>query len=357
MPAVYVPNLLETPMPSRAGAPNITPTKKARILDRCQLGQSQEEIAKALKISQPAVSKVLSRLRRNPDPYARATKSGRPRLLKERDLRRARRAIYSGSCKDGADVQRDLFPQASSRTVRRNLSEIGLRGYARRPVPYLTKKHVAARNKFAKAHIDWSAEDWHNVWYSDESIYKLTASDGKRYCRRPKGQALNPRFVQPLKHGSKGKVAVSGFITYNGVGPLFRVNGNMKADQYIAILEKGLLAKLNDEKKSAGSVVWVHDNASNHTAMIVRRWLSDHKIKCMKWPPKSPDQNIAENVWHYLDLRVRSGGRSLRTADDLWRALEEEWYKIPIKMIHNLYDSIPRRVQALKKAKGKWTKY
>lgn len=131
----------------------------------------------------------------------------------------------------------------------------------------------------------------------------------------------------------------------------------LKADQYITILEQGLLVKLKDEEKGGKNVVWVHDNASNHTARIVKRWMSDHKIKCMDWPPKSPDQNPAENIWHYLDLRIRNSRHPPQNADELWRALEREWYKIPLETIRKHYDSIPRRVQALKMAKGKWTKY
>lgn len=347
----------QTHMPGRSGAPNVTPTKKARIRDRYELGQTQTEIAHDLGISQSTVSKVLDRLRKNPDPYAQAEKSGTPRLLDERDLRRARRAINSGECKDGADVQRNHFPHVSMRTIRRNLAEIGLHGFARRSVPYLTKKHIAARHMYAKTHVEWTAEDWQKVWFSDESVFKLTGSDGRRYCRRPKGQAFDARYVQPLKTGSKGKVAISGFVTYDGVGPLFRVNGNMKADQYITILEQGLLAKVVQEDQDIGGLIWVHDNASNHTARIVKKWLSEHNINCMDWPPKSPDQNIIENLWHYLDIRVRIHGGSPRTADELWGVLEREWYKIPLDVIRNLYNSIPCRLMAMKKAKGKWTKY
>jgi hypothetical protein len=40
---------------------------------------------------------------------------------------------------------------------------------------------------------------------------------------------------------------------------------------------------------------------------------------------------------------------SLTQLEDI---LQEEWYKIPLKTVQNLYESIPRRTVAVLKAKG-----
>jgi hypothetical protein len=40
---------------------------------------------------------------------------------------------------------------------------------------------------------------------------------------------------------------------------------------------------------------------------------------------------------------------SLKQHEDV---LQEEWYKIPIETVKNLYESIPRRIVAVLKAKG-----
>jgi hypothetical protein len=40
---------------------------------------------------------------------------------------------------------------------------------------------------------------------------------------------------------------------------------------------------------------------------------------------------------------------SLKQLEDV---LQEEWYKIPLETVQNLYESIPRRIAAVLKAEG-----
>ena len=46
-----------------------------------------------------------------------------------------------------------------------------------------------------------------------------------------------------------------------------------------------------------------------------------------------------------------------RSIHELWSRVQAEWVKIPVEVVQNLIDSMPRRVAAVIKAKGKWTKY
>jgi hypothetical protein len=45
---------------------------------------------------------------------------------------------------------------------------------------------------------------------------------------------------------------------------------------------------------------------------------------------------------------------SLKQLEDV---LQEEWYKIPLERVQNVYESIPRRTAAVLKAKGGPTPY
>lgn len=67
--------------------------------------------------------------------------------------------------------------------------------------------------------------------------------------------------------------------------------------------------------------------------------------------------NIIEHVWDYLDKMVRTRNHRPRNRDELWLALLDEWNKIDIQYIRNLYESMPVRVEVLKAAKGWYTKY
>ena len=71
----------------------------------------------------------------------------------------------------------------------------------------------------------------------------------------------------------------------------------------------------------------------------------------MDWAPSSPDMNIIEHVWEYLDKRVHTRSPLPTNQDQMWTALEEEWANIDEE---KLYKSMPDHVTALLKAKGSW---
>ncbi|KAF9471089.1 hypothetical protein BDN70DRAFT_820491 [Pholiota conissans] len=67
--------------------------------------------------------------------------------------------------------------------------------------------------------------------------------------------------------------------------------------------------------------------------------------------------NIIENTWDHLDRMIRLRDPLPTSLDQLWVALLDEWGKLDQAYIDKLYASLPKRVQALKKAKGCATRY
>jgi hypothetical protein len=67
--------------------------------------------------------------------------------------------------------------------------------------------------------------------------------------------------------------------------------------------------------------------------------------------------NTIEPLWSVLETRVRNrfpSPTSLKQHEDV---LQEEWYKILLETVKNLYESIPRRTAAVLKVKGSPTPY
>ncbi len=84
----------------------------------------------------------------------------------------------------------------------------------------------------------------------------------------------------------------------------------------------------------------------------------------MEWPPYLPDLNLIEYLWWALKKLVYKLHPKLATIGDseedlkvLWKALKEAWKKLPNSLIRCLIKSMPRRLKAVRKAKGWQTKY
>lgn len=108
-----------------------------------------------------------------------------------------------------------------------------------------------------------------------------------------------------------------------------------------------------------GNGVFQDDNAPIHTAKSIKKWYEDHAsdFDHLEWPAQSPDINIIEPLWSTLEARVRNVFPPPSSLKELEKTLIDEWYKIPVDVIQNLYSSISRRIEAVLDADGGPTRY
>lgn len=338
-------------------APQLTPTKKARVWQAHCYGKSNAEIAREFDRDRSTIGRLITQMSNNPDPYHRAPGRGRPRKLSERDLRVMRRNVRSGKLQDAADVQNTLFPDISGPTIRRALHSVGLKSYVRQKKPFLPKSALKKRLKLAHELSRWPSRRLRFIWFSDESKFNRIGSDGRHYYWGEPGESLFPQnVVQVASHGG-GSVMVWGVISWNGVGRLYRIHGNVNAAAYLQILQEGLLPSLDDAGVQTWEVVYQQDNAPAHRGAQVKQWLGGKHMEILWWPPYSPDLNIIENLWSIIKRRVRKRTPFPSNVDQLWSYVEEEWYQVTVEEIQALYESIPRRVNAVIQARGGWTRY
>ena len=123
---------------------------------------------------------------------------------------------------------------------------------------------------------------------------------------------------------------------------------------YIGILRDNLRSSA-DAMGIGGNFIFQQDNDPKHTAMNTRLWLLYNTRRKFATPPQSPDMNPIENLWSYLESRVRE--REFSSKSQLKEILQEEWGKIPVSLCQKLASSMPRRLQCVIDAKGNNTKY
>jgi hypothetical protein len=96
------------------------------------------------------------------------------------------------------------------------------------------------------------------------------------------------------------------------------------------------------------------NNTPIHTAGTVQSWFEEHKgeLQYLPWPAQSSDLNTTEPLWSVLENRVRSRFPPPTSSKQLEDVLQEEWYKISLETVQNLYKSILTRIAAVLKEKG-----
>ena len=80
------------------------------------------------------------------------------------------------------NVQEAFGMQVCIETVRRALYRGGLQSQVKQKKPHLSIKNVKACLDFARAHLDWTIDDWSRVIFSDESKINRFCSDGISWC-------------------------------------------------------------------------------------------------------------------------------------------------------------------------------
>ncbi len=69
----------------------------------------------------------------------------------------------------------------------------------------------------------------------------------------------------------------------------------------------------------------------------------------MEWPSQSPDLNPIEHLWDYIKRQVQKFNP--KSIPDLKEKLTEIWQNIPIEYCQKLIDKMPRKIEAVGRAK------
>lgn len=299
------------------------------IISMSAKGHSSREIAQKLSLCHRTV--LMVRKRKKVEMVK--NKGGRPKLLTDGDARLMERLMTSKDAKTPKAAAKIVGKNVSEWTARRRLRRIGLVSAVKKKKTALSEKNIKARLKFCKEHKNWTVEDWKRVTWSDETKINRFQSDGKvYYWHRPNETLQKHQVKQTVKHGG-GSLMVWGCFTWWHVGPLVKIDGIMKKENYLDILQTNLPDFVEDCAYPTDEIIFQQDGNPKHTAKIVKNWLVNQRFQTMNWPAQSPDLNSIENLWAIVKRRMGEFERAPKNLDELWLRVQSEWSKIPIEII------------------------
>lgn len=330
---------------------------KQNILLLSHKGYSTRNIATKCHVSKSVVQK----LRKKHLPDLKVSQGGGIQRLSPQDKHFCVRAATSGRLETTTAVARrlkqDLGIDVSARTVGRALQEAGMCAAEKKKKPRLSTSNIKARLDFATRHKHWTIADWERVIWSDETKINRFGSDGRAWYWKHDGVSEQSRHIkETVKHGG-GSIMIWACMTAEGPGNMCKINGNMDQHLYKSILEDELNGTIEWYNMDASQIIFQQDNDSKHRAKSVQAWLDEQPFEVLEWPAQSPDLNPIEHLWGHLKTRLNQYEKPPKGMLELWERVETEWNEISKETCVNLIDSMPKRIEAVLKAKGKWTKY
>jgi transposase len=333
-------------------------TQHASIISLLQEGYSVHQIESKTGFGKSTIGRIKKEINSDKEN----NKGGRPSKLTAKDKQAVIRQITTGKLDNAVQathyINNVITSPVCPQTVRNALKENNLRSVVKSKRPLLKAVHRRKRLKFAQTHANWTVEDWKRVLWSDETKINRIGSDGKVYTWKLRGESISDRTTSPtVKHGGGNNLMVWGCMGWNGVGTLVEVVGKMNAEQYCEILEHGLDESFEKLEMTEGERIFQQDNDPKHTSKRAAQWFSDNNIEVMEWPAQSPDINPIEHLWVHVKRQMNTYETPPKGVFELWDRLAREWNKIPPETCQNLIESMPRRLEAVIKAKGGHTKY
>ena len=100
----------------------------------------------------------------------------------------------------------------------------------------------------------------------------------------------------------------------------------------------------------------MEDGAPCHRSKIATQFLKSKKIQILDWLGNSPDSNPIENLWTILRDKVSE--KQPANTKELEEAIKAVWVlELSAEYCRSLMKSMPRRLEAVNKAKRGPTKY
>ncbi|XP_068724121.1 uncharacterized protein [Montipora capricornis] len=182
----------------------------------------------------------------------------------------------------------------------------------------------------------------------------------RAWRKREEGLKVTAKGCKDLAGGRRLHVLVA--IAY-GKGVILKVPYQKMTGEFFAtfIREHFNMTFANAGPKADGRRLFVMDNDPSQTSRVAKVALEEIEGSFHEIPPRSPDLNPIENIFHlvkrYLDQEAISRNITRESFDEFNLRVLEAFRNIPLETIDKTISSMNTRITAIVASKGERTKY
>lgn len=349
----------------------LTYKRKWDIISTWQAGHSKRTTSTTLGVSVKTVTKWIKRYEATGD-VASVKRPGPKVTMTEEACAVGMDLLLNPDYDNAASVATELYARGfTSRLLHRTTVAFNLKRFAKKqgsalkpyrgePAQDISKANKEKRIAFCQTN---KTRSWKNVMFTDRKkflfkhpgVHVRSVGWATKGCK-PKAYSVNhPMAVNVYAgitwFGVTRCHVVAGTSKHNSTFSNKKgdISKNITAAEYENVLQSTFLPCGSKIFSANGISHWVlqQDNDPSHKAApdVVKSWSKAHSSSptvLPNWPPSSPDLNLIENCWAYVQRRV--DGQGHKTFEEFMAAVKYEVENIPSRMLRNLYKSMPRRV-------------
>lgn len=228
---------------------------------------------------------------------------GRKRKISKTETLRIKRGISSclevGERITSAKLISKCDLHVSRWTVQRHLRRAQFKYSKAKKIINLTSSHKRIRIEIIS---EWFSNNhcWEKTVFTDEKRFSLDGPDNWSSYH-----SKHTKLIRQCRQCKGGGIMVWGMVTPGGTLYYQFITGKFNSNGYVELLANYAVPHIIND---LGSDYYLQqDNSPVHISKDTKEYFKKNNIRLLRWPAKSPDINIMEDVWKRLSDYVYDG--------------------------------------------------